>query len=104
MSVSASKKRKDPFAFPMLVVFSFLFFSSILSFNVQASATPKVNVPEQYKNGEVNLNGEWGFYWGEWLPLEKIHSDEYQIQTIARPDYLKNLLSDNVNSSSPVVT
>jgi diguanylate cyclase (GGDEF)-like protein len=88
--------------FPLIFVCLPIFLGSALSFCVQASAIPNINIAQQYENGEVDLSPEWAFYLGEWLPLEQIHSDEYDLQSTARRADLKGVMSDSVNDSSPV--
>ncbi|MFT6085827.1 MAG: diguanylate cyclase (GGDEF)-like protein [Glaciecola sp.] len=76
-----------------------------ITFSVHASeqSIPTINVSQKYQTGEVKLDGEWGFYWGEWLPLDEIDSNKYLIQTIPKLDFLTNIVKDDEGNSPPFV-
>jgi diguanylate cyclase (GGDEF)-like protein len=82
-----------------------IFCNVIFSFYAIAttSAIPTINVSEQYQNGEVKLDGAWGFYWGEWLPLDEIDSNNYPIGTIPRLDFLKQIVKNDQDKAKPIV-
>lgn len=77
----------------------------IITFSVHASAQsiPTINVSQEYQTGEVKLDGEWGFYWGEWLPLDEIDSNKHLIQSIPKLDFLRNIVKDDEGNSQPFV-
>ncbi len=76
-----------------------------LTFSVYANtqSIPTINVSQQYQNGEVRLNGEWGFYWGEWLPLDEIDTHKYPIKTIPKLDFLGRIVKNDKDNTQSFV-
>ncbi|MFT6331425.1 MAG: hypothetical protein ACJAYN_003379, partial [Bermanella sp.] len=48
--------------------------NTTLCVHASAQSIPTINVSQQYQDGDVKLDGPWGFYWGEWLPLNELDS------------------------------
>jgi diguanylate cyclase (GGDEF)-like protein len=84
-----SKQRFLTCSFSLCLCFFFNF-----TFSVYAStqSIPSINVSQQYQNGEVRLSGKWGFYWGEWLPLDEIDTNKYPIKTVPKLDFLGRIV------------
>ena len=77
----------------------FFFFNLIFSVSASAQSIPTIIVSQQYQDGEVRLSGEWGFYWGEWLPLDEIDTHKYPIETISKLDFLGNIAENDQEST-----
>jgi diguanylate cyclase (GGDEF)-like protein len=73
----------------------FLVFNLTFSVSASAQSIPTMVVSQQYQDGEVRLSGEWGFYWGEWLPLDEIDTNKYPIKTISKLDFLGNIAKND---------
>lgn len=87
----------------LLLVCLAIFVNTTLSVHASAQSIPTVNVSQQYQNGEVKLDGPWGFYWGEWLPLNELDSRKYPIKIIRKLDFLKNIVATDVHNTKPFV-
>lgn len=77
--------------------------NTTLSVHASAQSIPTINVSQQYQNGEVILDGSWGFYWGEWLPLNELDSHKYPIRTIPKLDFLENIVKKDEQNTQPFV-
>ena len=87
-----SKQRLLTCSFSLCLCFIFNFTTSVYA---GTQSIPSINISQQYQNGEVRLNGEWGFYWGEWLPLDEIDTHKYPIETIPKPDFLGRIIKND---------
>jgi diguanylate cyclase (GGDEF)-like protein len=81
----------------------FFLFNLIFSVCASAQSIPTISVSQQYQNGEVRLDGEWGFYWGEWLPLDEIDTHKYPIETISKLDFLGNIAKNDIGNTQVFV-
>ena len=89
----------------LLICLALLCFFFNLTFSVYASgqSIPTVNVAQQYQNGVVKLNGDWGFYWGEWIPLDHIDADKYPIKTVHKLGFLGSIAENEPGSTQRFV-
>jgi diguanylate cyclase (GGDEF)-like protein len=74
-----------------------------LCVHASAQSIPTINVSQQYQDGDVKLDGPWGFYWGEWLPLNELDSHKYPIRIIRKLDFLENIVEKDVHNTQPFV-
>ena len=77
--------------FLVLIVYAAL---SNITFSAHSSNIPILEASKIYQNGSVSLNGEWGFYWGAWIPLDQIHSNNFDIEKLSELDFLSKIVAN----------
>jgi len=71
--------------------------------SAQTHAIPSTDIYTKVENGKASLAGDWGFYWGDWIPTEELNSTfNKPLQTIKLPNYLTELSIPNTEKSQLV--